>query len=274
MTCRADRAIAFEETSTMLPTLFVTHGAPDLALHDVPARQFLEGLGNSLPRPKAIVLVTAHWETRVPMTGGAAHPATIHDFGGFDRRLFQIRYPAQGDPALAERVSGLLRTAGLTAAVDKTRGLDHGVWVPLLLMYPDATIPVVPLSIQPDLGPEHHFQVGQALRSLRGDDILVLASGSFTHDLRRFRGQPIDAATPADVATFAEWFGDALAEGRLADLLDYRSRAPHAKDNHPTDEHLLPLFVALGTAGPDCHASRLHTSSTYGFLRMDAFAFR
>jgi len=264
---------ASEETASMLPTLFVTHGAPDLALHDVPARRFLEGLGASLPRPKAIVSVTAHWETPEPMAGGATHPATIHDFGGFDRRLFQIRYPAAGDPALAERVANLLRTAGLPASVDKTRGLDHGVWVPLLLMYPDATIPVVPLSVQPDRGPEHHFQVGRALESLRGEDVLVLASGSFTHDLRRFRGQPIDAATPADVATFADWFGTALTERRVTDLLDYRSRAPHAKDNHPTDEHLLPLFVALGAAGPDFHAERLHTSSTYGFLRMDAFAF-
>jgi 4,5-DOPA dioxygenase extradiol len=257
----------------MLPTLFVTHGAPDLALHDVPARQFLQELGASLPRPKAIVSVTAHWESSEPLVGGAAHPATIHDFGGFDRRLFQIRYPAPGDPALAERVACLLKTAGLPAAIDGTRGLDHGVWVPLLLMYPDARIPVVPLSIQPDRGPEHHLKVGRALQSLRNEDILVLASGSFTHDLRRFRGQPIDAETPADVAAFADWFAAALAERRMADLLGYRGRAPHAKDNHPTDEHLLPLFVALGAAGSDFQAERLHASATYGFLRMDAFAF-
>jgi len=258
----------------LLPTLFITHGAPDLVLHDVPAKRFLEGLGATLPMPRAVVCVTAHWEAPGPMAGGASRPKTIHDFGRFDDRLFEIQYPAPGDPALAEQIAILLRAAGLPGTVDRTRGLDHGVWVPLSLMYPDARIPVVPLSIQPDLGPDHHLRVGQALASLRNEDILVLASGSFTHDLRRFRGQPVDAATPSDVDVFADWFGTALTEGRTTDLLNYRARAPHATANHPTDEHLLPVFVALGASGPDSHAERLHTSSTYGFLRMDAFAFR
>jgi len=258
----------------MPPTLFVTHGAPNLALQDVPAKRFLEGLGASLPRPRAVLCVSAHWETPRCMTGGAAHPKTIHDFGGFDDRLFQMHYDAPGDPALAEQVSDLLCAAGLAAAVDGSRGLDHGVWVPMMLMYPEAAIPVVPLSIQPDFGPAHHLQVGRALAPLREQDILILASGSFTHDLRRFRGQPVDAATPEDTALFADTLAVALTEGRTTDLLSYRTRMPNAVANHPTDEHLLPLFVALGAAGKDARAERLHTSSTYGFLRMDAFAFR
>jgi len=257
----------------MLPTLFVSHGAPDLVLHDVPARQFLVGLGASLPKPRAVVCITAHWETPYTMVGGAARPPTIHDVGHFDDRLFQIHYPAPGDPVLAEQISGLLHFAGLSNGVDKARGLDHGVWVPLLLMYPDASVPVVPISIQPDLSPAHHLQVGRALVSLRKEDVLVVGSGSFTHDLRRFRGQSIDSATSEDVDAFADWFGRALTEGRMSDLLGYRARAPHAKANHPTEEHLLPLFVALGASGTDAHAERLHTSGTYGFLRMDAFAF-
>ncbi len=257
----------------MLPTLFVSHGAPDLVLRDVPARHFLQGLAATHLRPRAVIAVTAHWETPHIMVGAAPHPQTIHDFGGFDDRLYQMRYPAPGDPDLAARAANLLRSAGLPCGVDNNRGFDHGVWVPLSLMYPAADIPVVPISIQSDLGPSHHLQVGRALASLRHEDVLILASGSFTHDLRRFRGQNIASAVPADVDAFAEWMSSALTDGRMDDVLNYRARAPHATANHPTDEHLLPLFVALGAAGPDAHAVRTHTSSTYGFLRMDAFAF-
>lgn len=257
----------------MLPTIFVSHGAPTLALQDVPARRFLEQLGATLPRPRAIVAVTAHWETASACVGAAFHPATVHDFGRFDDRLFDISYPAPGDPALAGRVAGLLREAGLGDSADPGRGLDHGVWVPLLLMYPAADIPVVPVSIQPDAGPAHHLALGHALAPLRDDGVLVLASGSFTHDLGRFRGRALESPTPDDVAQFAGWFDHALLEDRVDDLLAYRTRAPHAAENHPTEEHLLPLFAALGAAGPGARAERLHASATYGVLRMDAYAF-
>lgn len=257
----------------MLPTIFVSHGAPTLALQDVPARRFLDGLGTGLPRPRAVAAVTAHWETPHPSVGGALRPETVHDFGRFDDRLFALRYPAPGDPALADQVSDLLCGAGLASEVDRTRGLDHGIWVPLLLMYRDADVPVVPISVQPGCGPAHHLQVGRALAALREQDVLVLASGSFTHDLSRFRGRALESATPADVDEFAGWFDQALTQGRTTDLLGYRTRAPHAEENHPTEEHLLPLFVALGAAGPGARAERLHRSSTYGVLRMDAYAF-
>lgn len=257
----------------MLPALFVSHGAPDIILRDVPARRFLQGLGASLPRPRAVVAVTAHWETPRPAVGATPRPGTIHDFGRFDDRLFEMRYPAPGDPALAERVSDLLCDAGLASELDRARGLDHGVWVPLMLMYPDADIPVVPLSVQPDLGPAHHLQVGRALAPLRAEGVLVVASGSFTHDLARFRGRAVESATPEDVDAFAGWFDAALVEGRTGDLLTYRTRAPHAEENHPTEEHLLPLYVALGAAGPGARAERIHASATHGVLRMDAYAF-
>ena len=206
------------------------------------------------------------------MVGSGAHPATIHDFGRFDDRLFEMRYPASGDPALAGRVAGLLDDAGLPAVADPVRGFDHGVWVPLMLMYPGAEIPVVPLSIQ-HAGPGHHLAVGRALEPLRDDGVLVLASGSFTHDLSRFRGRALEAASPADVDEFAGWFDRALLAGQVAELLEYRERAPHAAENHPTEEHLLPLFVALGAAGAGARAEHLHESSTHGVLRMDAYAF-
>jgi 4,5-DOPA dioxygenase extradiol len=257
----------------MLPTIFVSHGAPTLALQDVPARHFLEHLGQTLERPRAIVAVSAHWETRQASVGGAAQPKTIYDFGRFDDRLFQMRYPAPGDPALADEISDLICDAGLESRVDPARGYDHGIWVPLTLMYPNADIPVVPVSVQPGYGPAHHLALGRAMASLRAQGVLVMASGSFTHDLARFRGQPLESAAPADVTEFADWFDKALLEGRTQDLLTYRTRAPHAAENHPTEEHLLPLYVALGAAGPNAHAEHLHASSTYGILRMDAYAF-
>ena len=257
----------------MRPTLFVSHGAPNLLLQEVPARHFLESLGRTQPRPRAIVAISAHWESAHVAVGAASKPETIHDFGRFDDRLFAMRYPAPGDPALADRIQDLVNDAGLAGTTDPERGLDHGVWVPLMLMYPDADIPVVPVSVQPALGPAHHLQLGRALSALRNEDVLVLASGSFTHDLGRFRGRALEEAAPEDVDAFAAWFDTALTEGHTTDLLGYRTRAPHAVENHPTEEHLLPLYVALGAAGPGARAERLHSSTTHGVLRMDAYAF-
>ncbi len=257
----------------MLPTIFVSHGAPTLVLQDVPARRFLEALGQSLPKPRAILAITAHWETGRPSLGGDPHPKTIHDFGRFDDRLFAMRYPAPGDPALAGHAAALLGAAGQAAVIDAKEGLDHGVWVPLALMYPDADIPVVPMSVQPANNPAYHLQTGHALATLRNEGVLVIGSGSFTHDLSRFRGRALESASPEDVDAFAGWFDSALLEGRTEDLLAYRSRAPHAEENHPTEEHLLPLYTALGAAGPNPRAERIHASSTYGVLRMDAYAF-
>jgi 4,5-DOPA dioxygenase extradiol len=200
-------------------------------------------------------------------------PSTIHDFGRFDDRLFQMRYPAPGDPAVAARAIGLLHEAGLPGAVDPRHGLDHGVWVPLMLMFPDADIPVVPFSVQPHLGAAHSYQVGRALAPLRDEGVLVMGSGSYTHDLSRFRGRAVDGTTPEDVAAFAGWFDGALMAGRTEDLLAYRLRAPHAEENHPTEEHLLPLFIAMGAGGDGAQAEHLHESATYGVLRMDAYGF-
>ncbi len=266
-------ATRFPAMPPAMPSVFVSHGAPNLVLQEAPARRFLEELGHRLPRPRAILAVTAHWETATASAGAAPHPATIHDFSRFDDRLFQMHYPAPGDPALAERASDLLCAAGIASAVDPRRGLDHGVWVPLMLMYPGADIPVVPFSVQSHLGPAHHLQVGRALAPLREEGVLVIGSGSYTHDLSRFRGRALEAATPDDVAAFAGWFDAALLENRTTDLLAYRTQAPHAAENHPTEEHLLPLYVALGAAGPTGRAEHLHESTTYGVLRMDAYAF-
>lgn len=256
----------------MLRPLFISHGAPTLPLEDVAARHFLAGLAATMPRPRAILAVSAHWETSVPAVNTVERNATIHDFSGFPEALYRLSYPAPGNPALAEQVIDLLADAGLSARADPSRGLDHGAWVPLMLAWPDADIPVVQLSVQSHLGPGHHLEVGRAIAPLAADGVLIIASGSYTHDLSSWRGQA-GMAEPEWVTDFADWFDRALTEGRTCDLLAYRRLAPHARRNHPTEEHLLPLFVALGAAGANPAAERLHSSTTYGVLRMDAYAF-
>lgn len=257
----------------MMPSIFLSHGSPMLPLTDAPARDFLVGLAASLPRPTAIVVASAHWETASPEVNAVTKNDTIHDFTGFPPALYQMRYPAPGDAALAGRIQGLLQTAGLTCAVDRVRGLDHGAWCPLLLAYPAADIPVLQVSVQTHLGTAHHVHLGAALAPLRAEGVLVIGSGSWTHDLRRFRGQAIDAPEPPDVIAFSAWMDRALVENRLDDLLDYRRLAPYAAAEHPTEEHLLPLYVALGAAGAMSKATRIHSSASYGILRMDAYSF-
>jgi 4,5-DOPA dioxygenase extradiol len=258
----------------MLPALFVSHGSPMLALTDSPARDFLRGLGRTIGRPSAILVASAHWETPVPTLNAVVRNATIHDFYGFPPELFAMRYEPPGAPDLARRAAGLLAAAGFETALDTERGLDHGTWVPLSLMYPEADIPVLQVGIQSALDPAHHWRVGRALAPLRSENVLVMGSGSFTHNLSQLRRGVLDGTQPDDVVAFSDWFDTAIREGRVADLLEYRTRAPYAVRQHPTDEHLLPLYVALSAGGETITAERLHCSAMYSSLRMDAYSFR
>jgi 4,5-DOPA dioxygenase extradiol len=264
---------ATEGNALMFPALFLSHGSPMLVLTDCPARDFLAGLGRTLGRPRAILVASAHWETAEPTLNAVSGNATIHDFYGFPRPLYELAYPAPGSPALAEDASALLRAAGLPGRIDHARGLDHGAWAPLLLMYPEADIPVLQVSVQTALGTAHHLRLGQALAPLREREVLVIGSGSFTHDLRRIRPGAPDAPEPPDVTQFAAWFDDAITGGRVADLLAYRRLAPGAVANHPTEEHLLPLYVAMGAGGTASRGEALYRGGMYGVLRMDAYAF-
>ncbi|HEU4371855.1 MAG TPA: class III extradiol ring-cleavage dioxygenase [Telluria sp.] len=256
------------------PTIFVSHGSPMLALQDSPARRFLQELGQSLPRPKAIVVVSAHWETAgAPAVSLAAQPETIHDFGGFPQALFDIRYQPAGAPEVAERAAALFDAAGIPVGRSAQRGLDHGAWVPLSLMYPDADVPVMQISLVRGASPALHEKFGQALTQLRHEGVLVIGSGSLTHNLYEFRGQAVDAPAPQWVSEFERWMRERLENDDRAALLDYRAQAPSARENHPTEEHLLPLFVAMGAAGAGAKAQLLHSSFEHGVLAMDAYAF-
>ena len=263
-----------EARMSTLPTLFVSHGAPTLAIVDSPASRFLRELGKTLPRPKAILVASAHWESQSgPAVSLATKPETIHDFGGFPAALFAIQYPAPGAPEVAARAASLLSQAGIATAQSPTRGLDHGAWVPLHLMYPDADIPVAQISIVRGASPAEHERIGRALAKLREEGVLIIGSGSLTHNLYEFRGQPIDVPAPEWVSSFGDWMKARLDASDLQALREYRSRVPNAERNHPTDEHLMPLYVAMGAAGDNAKAERLHASYEYGILAMDVYAF-
>lgn len=259
---------------TRLPTFFISHGSPMLAIQESPAHQFLLDLGDTFPKPKAIVIASAHWESiGAPAISLAKNPETIHDFGGFPRALFEIQYPAPGAPEIAIQARALLEQEGLTVKTSTNRGLDHGAWVPLRLMYPQADIPVTQVSILHGATPTEQLRVGYALRNLRNEGVLVIGSGSLTHNLYEFRGHDIDASVPSWVSDFYRWMQEHLEQGDTESLLNYRDRAPYAAKNHPSEEHIAPLFVAMGAAGESIKAERIHSGYEYGVLAMDIYKF-
>ncbi|QBQ96568.1 DODA-type extradiol aromatic ring-opening family dioxygenase [Paraburkholderia pallida] len=236
--------------TTRTPTLFLSHGAPTLPIDpSLPSGGFTT-LAQHLPRPKSVLMLSAHWNTLKPTVSTAEQPETIHDFYGFPRALYEIQYPAPGAPETAQRAAALLRAQGVPVD-EEAYGLDHGAWVPMLLMFPDADVPVAQLSIQPRADAAHHFAIGRALRELREEGVMVIGSGQITHNLRAadFSARPEDA--DPRVAEFTDWFEARLAARDIDALLDYRRQAPHAVLMHPTDEHLLPVFAALGAADDD-----------------------
>jgi 4,5-DOPA dioxygenase extradiol len=259
------------------PVLFVSHGAPDMVLRSGATRDFLSGLAGLLPAPpRAVLVISAHWRASVATVATATAPATIHDFYGFPEALYRLRYKAPGAPALAARARDLLLGAGLAVAEDAGRGLDHGAWTPLMLAWPAADLPVAALSLVPG-DAAAHLTIGRALAPLSDDGVLILASGSLTHDLRGFFAQRGTGGAEAGYVTaFAGWVDGVLADGDegagsdLTALADWWRLAPHAACNHPTDEHLMPLMVAAG-AGAGRVPRRLHSAVEGRVLRLDAW---
>lgn len=253
------------------PSLFVSHGAPTFALEPGHMGPRLTALGQALPRPAAVVIVSPHWMTREPRVMTTARPRTMYDFGGFDSALYEITYPVNGSPVLAARVIEILRAAGWSAAEERDRGLDHGAWVPLTYLYPKADVPVFQISIPADLDATSAFEYGQALTSLAAADVLVVGSGSLTHNLYEYRSEHGRDSTYA--AEFVDWIRDAVNSGDRERLVRALELAPHARRAHPTSEHYLPLVIAAGAASDMLPATVLDGGIAHGVLSMDAFVF-
>ena len=255
---------------TRSPALFVSHGSPMFALEPGVLGPNLQAFGGALGALRAIVVVSPHWQTRGVRVTGAAAPDTIHDFGGFPQPLYALRYEPPGDPALAQELVERLRANGFDASVDPGRGLDHGAWVPLRYLRPDADVPVLQVSLPIDADPATALRLGEALAPLRDRGVLVVGSGSLTHNLYEFRQ---DVRDPEYAQAFADWVADAVAQRDVEALLAYRARAPFATRAHPTEEHYLPLLVALGASDAGEPGVRVPGGMTYRVLSMDSFAF-
>ena len=254
--------------------LFLAHGSPMFALEPGAAGAAITAVASELALPRAVLVISPHWETARPTVSAARELETIHDFRGFDPRLYAIRYPASGSPRAAQEVVTALQAADLPGDIDPQRGLDHGAWVPLRYLMPAADVPVVPLSIQHHGGPDHAHRVGQALAPLAEQGWLIVASGNITHNLRDWQqasgGHAIDI-TYAE--RFSGWIAQQLTEWNIEALLHYRQLHPDAVQAQPRDEHLLPLFTALGAAGPQAHARALHRGIRDHVIAMDSYAF-
>ena len=260
-------------TPSQLPTLFISHGSPTFAIDPGQAGPALTALGQTLPRPKAILVVSPHWMTREPRVATTPRPQTIHDFGGFPPALYQLRYPAPGAPEVAQRAIELLRAAGYNAEADTQWGLDHGAWVPLMHLLPQADVPVFQVSLPARLDGERAYAYGQALAPLADEGVLIVGSGSLTHNLFEVMGGHGHADDGAYATEFVAWVREAVQRGDGARLQRTLELAPHAQRAHPTTEHFLPLLVAAGAAGAAVPGRVIDGGITHGVLSMDAFVF-
>jgi len=256
-----------------LPSIFISHGAPTLPLEDIPAREFLKSLGTNFKNVKSVVCISAHWATSIPTVNAVQRPGTVHDFYGFPEELYNIKYPAKGDIKLAEQIVDLIKQSGTPCLVDRERGLDHGAWVPLMLMYPDADIPVVQLSIQNHLDPSQHLKLGRALNELRKKNILILGSGGAVHPLG-YAGFRYGGPTDGWAIEFDEWLTDAVIRGDEHLLTNYFDLAPYPERAHPYPDHYMPLVAAFGAAGEGAKGEVIHHSWYAGDLGMAAYQFQ
>lgn len=261
-----ESASAVPSTTSTLPALFISHGAPTLAVEQSATTSALARMGQNLPKPRAIVIMSAHWQSAKLEISSNPRPKTWHDFSGFAPELYELQYPVSGQPALAETIAQQLSARGITCSVNPVRACDHGVWAPLRHLYPEADVPIVQVSL-----PQHYdsiacYQLGAQLADLRNEQILVVGSGNITHNLQALRwdADSIDQAAKS----FKQWLLQQLKTD-IPTALDWQ-QYPEYKDIHPSDEHLLPLFFALG-AGQ--RVSVVHQSMAHHSLGMDIYRF-
>ena len=256
-------------STSKAPVLFVSHGAPTFAIEPGMLGPALQKLGHQLPPLKAVLVVSPHWQTNGVAVMTTVAPETVHDFGGFPASLFRLQYPAAGHPDLAREAAGLLEASGIATQFDERRGLDHGAWVPLMHLLPQANLPVFQVSMPFNLSTDQALQMGQALAPLREQGVLIVASGSMTHNLYEVR-QPASAPL-AYAQEFTHWIRKAVRANAVSSLIQYRSEAPDAERAHPTQEHFIPLLVALGATGDDDAVQLLEGGITHGVLSMDSY---
>lgn len=257
---------------TLMPTLFISHGSPMFALEPTRAGPLLRELADRLPRPRAVLVLSSHWITAGLQVGFAARPETIHDFGGFPAPLYAIEYLAPGSPEVAARALALVQAAGWSASPAPGQGLDHGTWVPLRHMFMNADVPVLQVSMPRNLNPADAVRLGRALAPLAHEGVLIVGSGSLTHNLYEERG-PVNSPTQPYVTEFVDWARAAVQSHDEASLVNFLSVAPHAQRAHPTIEHYLPLPFAFGAAAADAPAHILDGGVDYGMLSMDSYLF-
>lgn len=253
----------------LAPLFFISHGAPTFALSPGRLGPMLQALGQQLSGVNAILVVSPHWQTHQTTVMTTAVPPTVHDFGGFGPALHALQYPAAGHPRWALEAARALNRAGLTVQVDDRRGLDHGAWVPLRFLRPQADLPVFQVSMPVSLDTASAVRLGQALAPLREQGVLIVASGSLTHNLYEFR--PFNGEEAPYAREFVEWTRQAVVAQDVASLVAYRRLAPHAARAHPSEEHFLPLLVALGARSDDEPARVLDGGMTYGMLSMESY---
>ncbi len=256
-------------TAAPLPALFISHGAPDLILGDRPAAQWFRALGEKLPRPERIIAVSAHWITDPVAITGADRPPLIYDFYGFPDPLYDMEYPAPGDPALAAKVQTALRRGGIKAVINLARGFDHGAWAPLKMIYPEADIPTIQVSLPHDR-PDQLAEIGAALRTLRDDKTLIIGSGATVHNLKTIN---LRNDTAPWALAFEEWLLDAVEHQGFEQVADPANWPADFATAHPTAEHFMPLLVAWAAGDRSRPGRRIFSGFDYGNIGMSCFAF-
>ncbi|WP_085505337.1 dioxygenase family protein [Thalassobacillus devorans] len=259
----------------MMPSYFVAHGAPLLALEDNQYTSYLKELGEALPKPKAIVLFSAHWESGVQQVGDVEEYRTIYDFGGFSEALYQIEYPAKGSPDVVKKIKEAFAQQEIPYEVDKTRGLDHGAWVVLRMIYPAADVPVVSMSVNPHLTPQQQYEIGKALAPLRKEDVLIIGSGGTVHNLGVVKLHQDNGQTDAWAVEFDDWLEEQMTKWNIESLYNYKKEAPAVDLAVPPygNEHFIPIFYAMGAADEERSAKLTHRSYRYGNLSHSVWQF-